>query len=93
MLHYLLRDVSISPKVSRPILPNGSEINNIQFVDDVTILFQLDEDNMMHLMAKLDLFCSTSGSKISVAKSIILGWDPIPSNRCIKYGLSWGGLN
>ena len=89
-LHYLLRDDILSPKVRGPLLPNMQEISKIQFVDDTTILFKLDENNMKCLIMKLDLFMA-SGSKIFVAKSILLGWDPNPPLWCDKYGISWGG--
>ena len=76
-LHYLLRDESILPKVCGPLLPNGDELSNMKFANDTSILFELIEENMYHLMTKLDQFYVASGSKISIDKSIILGWDPI----------------
>ena len=63
-LHYLLRDESISPRVFGLLLPNGDEFSNVQFADDTSILFELIEKNMHHLMAKLDLFFLASWSKI-----------------------------
>ena len=77
-LHYLLRDESISPRVFGLLLPNADEILNVQFADDTSILFELTQENMHHLIAKLDLFCIALGSKISIAKSIIMGWEPNP---------------
>ena len=42
-------------------------------------------------MLLLELFCEASGSKISVAKCILLGWEEHPPNWCTKFGFSWGG--
>ena len=57
-------------------------------VDDTTILFVLEEDNMDHLMAKLDFFSAASVSEISIFKSSLLGWDLSPPPRCnISYCL------
>jgi hypothetical protein len=92
-LHFFLRDHTISPKIRGPILPNQEEIANIQFVDDTTILFSLEEENMVYLMTKLDLFCKTSGNKISISKSILLGWEETPPSCCVKFDVSWEVLN
>ena len=45
------------------------------------------------VMKKLELFCEASGSKISIAKSILLGWEEHPPNWCTKFGFSWSGSN
>ena len=70
-LHYLLRNDTLVTKVLRPLLPNNDELSNIQFADDMAIIFQLKEENMYYLMGKLDIFSAASGSKVSLAKSAL----------------------
>lgn len=77
-LFYLLRDSSLSPLVKGIQLPNTSELLNIQFVDDTTILLCLDEGNIEEFMNKMDIFCLASGRKIYLAKSIMLGRNQHP---------------
>lgn len=74
-LHYLLRYDTLSPRMKGIHHPRDHEVSNIQFANDITILMKLEEGNMEMLMTKLDLFCQASSSKISIAKSIMLGWN------------------
>lgn len=71
-LHYISRDNSLSPKVKGINLPNKEELVKVQFVDDTSLLIDLSEINASNLTKKLDLFCKTSGSKVYIAKSIML---------------------
>ena len=46
---------------------------------------------MTYLMEKLDTFFLASGSKISISKSIMLGWTKEPPIWWSKFDLAWGG--
>lgn len=92
-LYYLLRDNSLSPRVWGINLPNGEDLINVQFVDDTSILVELDETNLGGLMINLDLFCRAFGSKVSLPTSIILGWEEHPLAWSNKHDLSWGAQN
>ena len=89
-LHYLLRDSSLSPRVRGVLLPNNEEVANVQFADDTSILLYLEETNMTYLMEKLDTFCLAFGSKISISKSIMLGWTKEPPIWWSKFDLALG---
>ncbi|XP_059077114.1 secreted RxLR effector protein 78-like [Cryptomeria japonica] len=45
-LYYILRDLTISPKVQGVKLLNGDELINAQFVDDMTLFIELSKLNM-----------------------------------------------
>lgn len=72
-MYYLLRDKLLSPRVKGIFLPNSDDLSNIQVADDIAILVDVDENNLASLMTKMDILCEASGSKISLAKSIMLG--------------------
>lgn len=63
----------MSPKVKGLILPNNSELRNIQFVDDTSIFVELEEENINNLMKKFEFFCLSFGARVSKARSILLG--------------------
>lgn len=75
-MFYLMRDSLLSTKVKGVRLPNVEELLSIQFADDTTIMVGLEENNFDALMVKLVIFCMASGSKVSLPKSTLLGWDP-----------------
>ena len=83
--------LSLPPCVRGILLPNNQEVANVWFVDDTSILLYLEETNMTYLMEKLDTFCLASGSKISLSKSIMLGWTKEPPIWWSKFDLAWGG--
>ena len=60
------------------------------FFDDTSILFVLDEENMKHLMQRLDIICNASGTKISISKFILLEWDEHSLAWCYKFNIGWG---
>lgn len=92
-MHYILKDCNLSPKVKGIALPNKEEIRNIQFADDTTIIFSLEEENLTHLLHNIEIFCKASGSRIALHKSTLLGWIDEPPNWLSKFDLRWGGPN
>lgn len=60
---------------------------NVRFADDTTIIADLNEETIDALMFKLKLFCDASGNRISLPKSIMLGWDAQPPPWFSKHSL------
>ena len=48
-------------------------VSHLQFADDTIFFLEPDGDSFKNLLKVLALFCSTSGLKINMGKSIILG--------------------
>ncbi|XP_059078008.1 uncharacterized protein LOC131876588 [Cryptomeria japonica] len=90
-MFYLLKDSSTTSPIRGISLPNKEEIYNVQFVDDTTLLIKLEEENLAALMKNIDLFCLASGSKISMHKSNLIGWDDNPPGWLSKFSLNWLG--
>lgn len=90
-LHYILRDNHLTPKVNGLVLPNKQELINLQFVDDTTLMVKLEEENVRHLMGKLDFLEKAIGSRISKSKSIMLSQEETHPPCFHWLGLQWGG--
>ena len=74
-LLYLLRDHTLSPRVSGVLPPKSEDLTNIQLVHDMKTIVQLSESNVYNLRIKLNLFYNASKSQVSLSKSVMLGWD------------------
>ncbi|XP_059077987.1 secreted RxLR effector protein 78-like [Cryptomeria japonica] len=63
--YYILRDLTISPNAKGVKLPNGEELIDAQFVDDMTLFIELSKPNMEALEGKIKFLGEISGAKIS----------------------------
>lgn len=90
-LYFFLRDDTLSPRVKGVRLPNNKELINVQFVNDTAVILELEEKTFDAFMAKMDLIFEALGRKVSLSKSIMLGWEYYPLQWFNKYGFAWGG--
>lgn len=92
-LGFLLKDNSLSPCIRSIMLPDDSQLLNLQFTDDTSLFLELSKTNFENLHLKFQDFSDITGAKISQAKSILLGWDDTPPDWITQTGFQWEGPN
>lgn len=62
-LFYLLTNSSLSIRFKGIFIPNAEELANIQFANDTTLYFELNERSIDLLIANINMFCKALGEK------------------------------